>query len=55
MEGRLMGNFKIFVILLTIFIMLLASLLVFMEMFKKVYKEAEDSVSGGSYYEMSEF
>jgi hypothetical protein len=43
-EGKLMGDFKFFVIFLTVFIFILAGLLVFMQIFSKVYKDAEDSV-----------
>lgn len=45
-----MGDFRFFVIFLTIFILIIGSLLIFMQIFSKVYKEAEDSVSNGSYH-----
>lgn len=50
-----MGNFTIFVIIVTVFTLFVGAGLVFMEMFRRVYKEAEESVTTDShYYELTD-
>lgn len=64
LEGRLMGNFKVFVIFITVFTLLLAVGLVFMETFRRAYHESEKSgirskgsqkMSQGEYTEMDSY
>ena len=40
-----MGGFKVFVIFITLFIVMIGTALVFMETFKRVYEESETSGS----------
>lgn len=49
MEGKFMGSFRIFVIFLTLFILFLGVLLIFMQIFKQLYKEGQESVTSSSY------